>query len=66
MSEQLLDSVKSKYGAAAESALPNDDAGVQAVAEAFGSTAEELASNAAAASVKVYAIKPRTADSTTC
>jgi SAM-dependent methyltransferase len=44
MSEQLLDSVKSKYGAVAESTLSNDHAGVQAVAEAFGYTAEELTS----------------------
>jgi 2-polyprenyl-3-methyl-5-hydroxy-6-metoxy-1,4-benzoquinol methylase len=44
MSEQLLDSVKSKYGAVAESTLSNHDAGVQAVAEAFGYTAEELTS----------------------
>ena len=36
MSEQILDSVKSKYGAVAESTLSNDHAGVQAVAEAFG------------------------------
>src|ERR1700751_2363385 len=44
MSEQLLESVKSKYGAVAESTLSNDSAGVQAVAEAFGYTAEELTS----------------------
>ena len=44
MSEQILDSVKSKYGAVAESTLSNDHAGVQAVAEAFGYTAEELTS----------------------
>ena len=44
MSEQLLASVKSKYGAVAESTLSNDHAGVQAVAEAFGYTAEELTS----------------------
>jgi arsenite methyltransferase len=44
MSEQLLESVKSKYGAVAESTLSNDHAGVQAVAEAFGYTAEELTS----------------------
>jgi len=44
MSEQLLDSVKSKYGAVAQSTLSNDHAGVQAVAEAFGYTAEELTS----------------------
>jgi arsenite methyltransferase len=44
MSEQLLESVKSKYGAVAEGTLSNDHAGVQAVAEAFGYTAEELTS----------------------
>jgi arsenite methyltransferase len=44
MSEELLESVKSKYGAVAESTLSNDHAGVQAVAEAFGYTAEELTS----------------------
>lgn len=44
MAEQVLDSVKSKYGAVAESSLSNNDAGVQAVAEAFGYTADELTS----------------------
>ena len=44
MSEQILDSVKSKYGAVAESSLSTNDAGVKAVAEAFGYTAEELTS----------------------
>ncbi len=44
MAEQILDSVKSKYGAVAESSLSNNHAGVQAVAEAFGYTAEELTS----------------------
>ena len=44
MSEQLLDSVKSKYGAVADSTLSNDHAGVKAVAEAFGYSAEELTS----------------------
>ena len=44
MTEQLLESVRSKYGAVAESTLSNDHAGVQAVAEAFGYTAEELTS----------------------
>ncbi len=44
MSEQLLDSVKSKYGAVAESTLSNNHAGVKAVAEAFGYSAEELTS----------------------
>jgi arsenite methyltransferase len=36
MSEQILNSVKSKYGAVAVSVLSNNHAGVQAVAEAFG------------------------------
>lgn len=44
MSEKILDSVKSKYGAVAGSTLSNNHAGVQAVAEAFGYTAEELTS----------------------
>ncbi len=44
MLEQLLDSVKSKYGAVAESTLSSDHAGVKAVAEAFGYSAEELTS----------------------
>ena len=44
MSEQILNSVRSKYGAVAQSALSSDHAGVRAVAEAFGYTAEELTS----------------------
>ena len=44
MSEQLLNSVKSKYGAVAESTLSSNHAGVKAVAEAFGYSAEELTS----------------------
>ena len=44
MSEQLLDSVRSKYGAVAESILSSDHAGVKAVAEAFGYSPEELTS----------------------
>jgi len=44
MSDQLLDSVKARYGAIAESELSSDNAGVRAVAEAFGYTAEELTS----------------------
>ena len=44
MTEQLLGAVRSKYGAVAESTLSNDHAGVKAVAEAFGYTAEELTS----------------------
>ena len=44
MSEQLLESVKSKYGAVAESTLSSDHAGVKAVAQAFGYSPEELTS----------------------
>ena len=44
MSELLLDSVKNKYGAVAESTLSNAHEGVKAVAEAFGYSAEELTS----------------------
>jgi arsenite methyltransferase len=44
MAEQLLESVKSKYGAVAESSLSSDDAGVKAVAQAFGYSNEELTS----------------------
>ncbi len=51
MTEQLLDSVKSKYGAVAESMLSNEHAGVQAVAEAFGYSAEELTSIPAGANM---------------
>ncbi len=41
---EVLDSIRSKYGAVAESALSSNDAGVKAVAEAFGYSAEELTS----------------------
>ena len=51
MSEQLFESVKSKYGAVAESSLSSDHAGVKAVAEAFGYTPEELTSIPAAANM---------------
>lgn len=44
MSEQLLNSVKARYGAVAESFLSSEHRGVRAVAEAFGYTAEELTS----------------------
>lgn len=44
MAEQILESVRSKYGAVAESALSSNDEGVKAVAEAFGYSAEELTS----------------------
>jgi SAM-dependent methyltransferase len=51
MSKELLDSVKSKYGEAAESTLSNDHAGVKAVAEAFGYSSEELTSIPAGANM---------------
>jgi arsenite methyltransferase len=44
MTEQILESVKLKYGAVAESSLSSNHAGVKAVAEAFGYSAEELTS----------------------
>src|ERR1035438_2894189 len=44
MTKDVIESVRSKYGAVAESSLSNDHAGVQAVAEAFGYSAEELTS----------------------
>jgi arsenite methyltransferase len=44
MANEILDSVQSKYGAVAESSLSSNDAGVNAVAEAFGYSAEELTS----------------------
>jgi hypothetical protein len=40
----ILDSVRSKYGAVAESKLSSNDSGVKAAAEAFGYSAEELTS----------------------
>jgi len=44
MTEHLIESVRSKYGAVAESTLSSNDAGVKAVAEAFGYSADELTS----------------------
>lgn len=44
MADDILDQVKSKYGSVAASTLSGEQAGVWAVAEAFGYTAEELAS----------------------
>ena len=41
---EILDSVKARYGAVAESDLSSEHAGVRAVAEAFGYSAEELTS----------------------
>jgi SAM-dependent methyltransferase len=42
--ESVVEQVREKYGAVAASTLSNDAAGVQAVAEAFGYSPEELAS----------------------
>src|SRR5439155_24253772 len=44
MSEVIEQAVRSKYGSVAASGLSTDQAGVRAVAEAFGYTPEELAS----------------------
>ncbi|HUR55690.1 MAG TPA: methyltransferase domain-containing protein, partial [Gemmataceae bacterium] len=43
MSESVVDVVREKYAGVARSELSGDDAGVRAVAEAFGYTPEELA-----------------------
>jgi SAM-dependent methyltransferase len=43
-SETLVDQVREKYGAVARGGLSSDDAGVRAVAEAFGYSPDELAS----------------------
>ena len=48
---QLTDAVRSKYGAVAESSLTGEHTGVQAVAEAFGYSAEELRSIPAGANM---------------
>lgn len=44
MSSEVIQAVRSKYGAVAMSGLSSDHAGVHAIAEAFGYSAEELAS----------------------
>jgi arsenite methyltransferase len=44
MTEQVLDAVRSKYAAVAESELSSNHDGVKAVAEACGYSAEELTS----------------------
>ena len=44
MSTNVIDQVRDKYAAVAGSSLSSDHAGVRAVAESFGYTAEELAS----------------------
>lgn len=44
MSREIQDAVQSRYGAVAASGLSSDNAGVRAVAEAFGYSADELSS----------------------
>ncbi|QDU61973.1 Erythromycin 3''-O-methyltransferase [Planctomycetes bacterium Pan216] len=44
MSQEITDAVRGKYAAVAASSLTSEHAGVHAVAEAFGYSAEELAS----------------------
>src|SRR6202051_886349 len=44
MTEKIIDAVRSRYGAVAESTLSSNDAGVKAVAEAFGYSTDELTS----------------------
>jgi arsenite methyltransferase len=51
MARAIEQAVQAKYGAVAQSDLSSDRAGVRAVAEAFGYTAEELASIPAAANM---------------
>jgi arsenite methyltransferase len=51
MSETIIDEVRSRYGAVAVSGLSSEHDGVQAVAEAFGYTPEELASIPAGANM---------------
>jgi arsenite methyltransferase len=51
MSQQVLEAVKANYGAVARGTLSSQHAGVRAVAEAFGYSAEELAAIPAAANM---------------
>jgi arsenite methyltransferase len=44
MSDSIVNIVREKYGEVAKSTLSTDDAGVRAIAEAFGYSAEELSS----------------------
>jgi SAM-dependent methyltransferase len=44
MSEEIIDAVRARYGSVAQSGLSSNQSGVHAVAEAFGYTADELAS----------------------
>ena len=58
MAEQILESVRSKYGAVAQSTLSSNDDGVKAVAKAFGYSAEELTSIPAEANMSLSCGNP--------
>jgi arsenite methyltransferase len=58
---EILESVRSNYGAVAESTLTSNDAGVKAVAEAFGYSAEELTSIPAEANMGLSCGNPTAA-----
>src|SRR3954454_12299164 len=58
MAESLVEQVRSKYAAVARSGQSGDQAGVRAVAEAFGYTPEELASIPAEANLGVSCGNP--------
>jgi len=51
MPNNILEQVRTQYGAAAQSNLSGEQAGVRAIAEAFGYSAEELAAIPAAANM---------------
>lgn len=51
MSERVTDAIRATYGATAKSGLSSEQAGVRAVAEAFGYSAEELAAIPAGANM---------------
>ena len=58
MSKQILDLVRSKYDAIAQSTLSNEHAGVLAIAEAFGYSAAELTSVPADANMSLSCGNP--------
>jgi arsenite methyltransferase len=63
MSETITEAVKSKYGSVAASGLSTERADVKAVAEAFGYSAEELASIPAEANMALSCGNPTAAAS---
>lgn len=58
MSDTIVDAVKARYGSVATSGLSSEQAGVRAVAEAFGYTPDELASIPAEANMGVSCGNP--------